>query len=178
MFFNGMQSDWTHFRVGYAWSANYIFWTIENDSEPVVDVGEPGAWDDVWVRMPTVLVHDGQLKMWYTGKQAGNPSLKIGYAFELITSLSNNDDPLSKVLNVSPSPFNNQVTLSYQVREKSMVHLDVYNLSGQLVSALVSEVREQGNHEVVLNGEYLQPGVYFCVLKTNGGVQTKKMIKL
>jgi hypothetical protein len=34
------------------------------------------------------------------------------------------------------------------------------------------------NYEITFDGSGLLPGVYFCVLKTNEGIQTKKIIKL
>ena len=47
----------------------------------------PENWDDRWVRGPTVLVHDGRLKMWYSGFQFGAYG-KIGYALgDFITGL-------------------------------------------------------------------------------------------
>jgi hypothetical protein len=169
-----------YFRTGYAWSTNYIIWTIGNNSEPVVDVGEPGKWDDVWAGMSSIIVHNNQLKMWYMGKVL-NGAIRIGYAMSdsvIITGFSNKYELHNNLLRISPSPFTGHATLVFELYEKSRVQLDVYNLNGLLVSSLVNEVREQGKHEVIFDGNELQPGVYFCVLKTNEGVQTKKMIKL
>jgi hypothetical protein len=184
MFFTGYDGTTTspelsYFRVGYAWSTDYVNWTVENNMEPVVDVGEPGSWDDRWVRSPTVLIQDGRLKMWYSGFQFGVYG-KIGYAEDstLITGLHYKYNVMPAVLSVTPNPFKDDVTLTYQLNEKSTVQLDVYNYSGQLISSLLNDVREQGNHEIFFKGGELKPGIYFCVLKTNEVIQTKKMIKL
>jgi predicted GH43/DUF377 family glycosyl hydrolase len=184
MFFNGFDGDTfypepTYFRVGYAWSTDYINWTVENNMEPVVHVGEPGSWDDRWVRSPTVLIHDGRLKMWYSGFQFDVYG-KIGYAEDstLITGLPDIYNVMPVVLSVTPNPFKDDVTITYQLQEKSTVQLDVYNYSGQLISSLLNDAREQGNHEIYFEGAEIQPGIYFCVLKTNEVIQTKKMIKL
>ena len=47
IFFDGYDGTTTspelsYFRVGYAWSTDYVNWTVENNMEPVVDVGDPG----------------------------------------------------------------------------------------------------------------------------------------
>ena len=93
MFFTGYDGtttyppEYSYFRVGYAWSTDYVNWTVGNNMEPVVDVGDPGEWDDRWVRVPWVMVHDGRLKMWYTGFTFYEP-MKIGYALgDFITGL-------------------------------------------------------------------------------------------
>jgi hypothetical protein len=46
------------------------------------------------------------------------------------------------------------------------------------MATLVNEVQQLGKQSVVFNTIGLKPGIYFCVLKTNEGVQSKKMIKL
>ena len=169
-------SLWYYFRIGLATSTNGINWTIENNLEPVLDVGESGSWDDDALHFPSVIIHDGRYKMWYGGN--GN-SWKIGYALgDLVTNLSEQSNPIPEILNVDPCPFTNRATISYRVKEKSQVTLEIYNYNGQLVSTLVNEVKKQGKYEVLFNSTVLHPGVYFCVLKTNEGKQTKKIIKL
>jgi len=79
---------------------------------------------------------------------------------------------------VLPNPFSEKSIFSYFIESKSPVKLSIHNLNGQLISTLVNEVQPQGEQRVVLNGSELMPGIYFCVLKTNGGIQTTKMIKL
>lgn len=185
MFFTGFNGETyspelSYFRVGYAWSDDYVTWNVETIWDPALDVGEPGSWDARMVRFPSVLFLNDTLKMWYYGYNFYSYS-KIGYAVSSITvGLPDNSELTNGALKVSPSPFTNQAILSYQLKEKSMVRLDVYNINGELVSAVVNEVMEQGKNEVFFEGAYLQPGIYFCVLKTNppAGGQTKKMIKL
>jgi len=43
---------------------------------------------------------------------------------------------------------------------------------------LINAVKQQGKHEVQFDAKELAPGVYFCVLKTDEGIQTTNMIKL
>ena len=55
------------FRGGYATAPNpESIWTIY-ESNPVLDIGAPGEWDDQWVR-PSAVIKDGDTyKMWYSG---------------------------------------------------------------------------------------------------------------
>jgi len=184
MFYEGFDgtntTSWPYyFRVGYAWSTDYTSWNIVADFEPVLDVGYPGSWDEHWSGNPTVLIHNDSLKMWYTGFRNGD-YLKIGYAMGegLITGLPNQYELRTENFKAFPNPFNDQVSFSFQLQAKSMVKLELFNYKGQLISTLVNEVIPQGDHEVILKGMELKSGVYFCVLKTNNGVQSTKMIKL
>ena len=60
----------------------------------------------------------------------------------------------------------------------TLVTIKILDLSGRLVEFLVDENLEQGEQKITFNTEGLMPGVYFCVLKTNQGAQTRKIIKL
>jgi len=58
--------DGTNFRIGYATSPDGITWT-KSDSNPVMDVGPPGSWDDERVNPGAVIFDGSSYKMWYTG---------------------------------------------------------------------------------------------------------------
>jgi hypothetical protein len=186
MFFNGFDgSTWSqhfsYFRVGYAWSTDYVTWTIETVWWPVVDVGLQGTWDDRAVRTPSVMVHEGRLKMWYAGYQLTS-AIKIGYALgdtvDIIDKLPERHPQETEDLFVSPSPFTREAALSYRLAERSAVRMAVYDGSGQVVAILEDDTREPGEHRVVLDGRDLPAGVYFCVLTTPQKTETKKIIKL
>jgi len=168
-----------YIRVGYASSSDGINWTIENNKDPVMDVGEPGSWDDRIVHMPSVLIHNNRYKMWYGGV---GTFFKVGYALGdsvTITSLSEKSNSILEILNVYPCPFTSSTTIYYQLLDSSPVTLEIYNNYGQVVSTLVNnEVKIQGKYKVSFNSMGLNPGIYFCVLKTSEGMQTKKIIKL
>lgn len=50
------------------------------DDNPVIPLGAEGAWDDVSIRFPYVLVHDGLFHMFYTSYKSPGEPQKIGYA--------------------------------------------------------------------------------------------------
>ena len=73
-----------YFRTGYAWSTDFFNWTVENDGGPVFDVGIPGTWDSHGSAAGSVLFHDGQFKMWYSGQSS---VFAIGYARQSVSCL-------------------------------------------------------------------------------------------
>ncbi|UCF64433.1 MAG: T9SS type A sorting domain-containing protein [bacterium] len=77
MWFLGGNNGGQNLGIGYATSTDGIHW-VPVDT-PVVNVGEPGAWDQDWAANPTVLFDDTTYHMWYDGfkRPAGN---EIGYA--------------------------------------------------------------------------------------------------
>lgn len=51
-----------------------------------------------------------------------------------------------------PNPFNTTTTLYYEVPERSMVRVRIFDLSGQLVKELVDGVQESGSKEITWDG--------------------------
>jgi len=71
--------DGSYHRIGYTTSPDGIVWT-KYEGNPVLDLGAPGAWDDVDIRDPFVLFDDGTYKMWYSGGNGDGSNWLIGYA--------------------------------------------------------------------------------------------------
>ncbi|MCF7911307.1 MAG: DUF1565 domain-containing protein [Candidatus Cloacimonetes bacterium] len=82
-----------------------------------------------------------------------------------------------------PNPFNPTTTIEYQIAEKGLVHLDIYNIKGQHVTTLVSEIQESGKHSVIWQGRddkgnRLASGIYLTRLRAGRHSSTRKMILL
>ncbi|MBI4727277.1 T9SS type A sorting domain-containing protein [candidate division TA06 bacterium] len=84
----------------------------------------------------------------------------------------------------APNPFTRGTVIRYQVKDKAMVSLKVYNNNGQLVRALIDrKFREPGEYAVRWNGRNdfgheVSAGVYYCQLNIGGWVRSGKMVKL
>jgi len=76
MWYSG--GDAIHARVGYATSPDGITWT-KSASNPVLDLGSSGSWDDFRAYIPTVLYDGTTYHMWYAGDD-GSIKYRIGYA--------------------------------------------------------------------------------------------------
>lgn len=74
-----------------------------------------------------------------------------------------------------PNPFNPSTVIKYSVPVASKVRIDVYSVTGQLVSTLVDGVVAAGNHEVTMKADNLSSGVYIYKLNAGNVTLSKKM---
>ena len=79
---------------------------------------------------------------------------------------------------ITPNPFKSSALVEYTLCQMSQVTLQIHDLSGRVIISSVNELQAAGRYSIVVDGDSFQSGVYFCILKTNKGIQTKKMIKL
>jgi C1A family cysteine protease len=77
-----------------------------------------------------------------------------------------------------PNPFSNSTSIAYHLSENVNVKLDIYNLSGQVISTLVDEFQLTGKHAITWNKpDNITDGVYFYSLKINGyTTDTKRLV--
>ncbi len=88
-----------------------------------------------------------------------------------------------KLLGNWPNPFNPATTIAYQLPEKAAVRLNIYDVSGRLIKALVNESVEAGRHEVEwdgtdTNGQTAGSGVYFYRLEAGSFSDVKRGVML
>jgi len=92
-------------------------------------------------------------------------------------SAENNSIPERFILNQNyPNPFNPRTIIEYRIQESGVISLKVYDVLGNEIETLVSEEKPVGIYEITWYAEGLPSGVYFYQLKTEGFVETKKMI--
>jgi flagellar hook assembly protein FlgD len=80
-----------------------------------------------------------------------------------------------------PNPFTDCTSINFKIKKNAFVELRVYNQQGQLVSTLISEFLNSGNHSIIWdgknkNGKPAKSGVYFLRLTSEQISQTNKMI--
>ena len=96
------------------------------------------------------------------------------------------DQPVAykRIFTNYPNPFNPETTFRYSLKTDSKVELTIYNIRGQRVNRLVSEVRKAGIHETTWKGQdssgkQVASGVYFCKLSIDGeSTQIRKVLLL
>ena len=87
--------------------------------------------------------------------------------------------PTSFELNQNfPNPFNPETTIKYSLPQSGDVAMIIYNLLGQEVAKLVSEIQQGGYHSVTWNASNVSSGIYFYRLTSGDFVSTKKMVLL
>ncbi len=77
-----------------------------------------------------------------------------------------------------PNPFNPSTIIEYNLPSSQQVRLEVYTVSGQLVTTLINSVKSAGSHQLTFDGSGLSSGVYVYRLITPGKEITRKMMLL
>ncbi len=74
-----------------------------------------------------------------------------------------------------PNPFNPSTQIKFDLAKTGPVDLSIYNILGQKVATLVNSEKKAGSYTIIFNADNLSSGIYFSILKTKNGIQTKKM---
>jgi hypothetical protein len=90
--------------------------------------------------------------------------------------------PLALHANV-PNPFNPSTAIAYDLPQRSLVTLDIYDASGRKVRRLAGGLLEAGSHRAIWDGRdeaggSAPGGVYFAQLQAAGETRTRKLVLL
>lgn len=83
-----------------------------------------------------------------------------------------------------PNPFNPRTELVFSLERESSVWLEVYDVAGRKVRTIIdSEIYAQGEHRATWqgrndSGQRVAAGVYFSVLTTPQGTDSRRMVLL
>ena len=82
-----------------------------------------------------------------------------------------------------PNPFNPSTTIRYDMKEKGLVRIKIYNVAGALVRTLVDDMKDTGAYSILWDGRNnagtaVASGIYFYKMETKGFSQTRKMVML
>jgi len=89
------------------------------------------------------------------------------------------ENPISFILNQNyPNPFNPSTIIKFSIPSSGFATLKIYNALSEEVVVLLEKELTTGTYEVEWNATGLPSGVYFYQLKTEGFVETKKMLLL
>jgi tetratricopeptide (TPR) repeat protein len=77
--------------------------------------------------------------------------------------------------NAYPNPFNSSTTISYDLPEKSLVTLKLFDLSGRELSTLVNSTKDAGSYKTSWDASDLPSGVYICRMQAGEFKNTVKL---
>ena len=82
-----------------------------------------------------------------------------------------------------PNPFNPETVIRYELASPGFVELNVYDLRGTQIATLQSGVRQAGIQSITWNarnnrGEQMPAGIFIYTLRSNGQMQSKRMMLL
>jgi hypothetical protein len=150
-------------------------------STPVIDTVSDGMRQNLRVHVtPDSLVYlsydamkDGRRRVFLT-------RFRPPYIVDpLLTDIPNSDEPIPREVRLRqnyPNPFNPHTTIEYDVPGSGFVTLNVYNVLGERVAALVNEMQEAGRHRTTFDARGLPSGVYFYQLKAGSVIMTRKAL--
>jgi hypothetical protein len=75
-----------------------------------------------------------------------------------------------------PNPFNPSTKISYSLPQAAKVTINVYNILGQQVAALLNSQKPAGKHAVTFDATNISAGLYFYEIKANNFRSIKKML--
>jgi hypothetical protein len=81
-------------------------------------------------------------------------------------------------LSLSPNPFNPQTIISYPLRKRGRVIIEVYDAQGVMVRRVRDAEEEAGRHVLTWNAGGLPSGVYLCRLGTTDGFTATRRVLL
>lgn len=80
------------------------------------------------------------------------------------------------LMNNYPNPFNPSTVIEFSVKTREFVTLSVYNISGELVSTLLSNELNPGKYSIAFDARGLASGIYIYRLSSPSGNIVRKMI--
>jgi hypothetical protein len=96
--------------------------------------------------------------------------------------LNTNNSPVfyipnqSGIIRISPNPFAEIVTITYQVEKADLIEITIVDVLGQVVDKLLHEKKTTGVHQVEWDGTRFASGLYFCVMKTTRSLDVQKLV--
>lgn len=75
-----------------------------------------------------------------------------------------------------PNPFNPTTTVRYNVPQRSLVNITVYNVLGEVVKSLIWEEKAAGSYSVIFDAKQLPSGIYIINMNAGSFNQSIKSI--
>ena len=121
------------------------------------------------------------IRLDFVGMTFGFYAVGGGAATSVVTG-PDRAKPLGLVT-VAPNPFRSATTLRFDLPERAHVKVDIVDVAGRLVARLLDGPRGAGSQTVAwrgtdATGRRVGPGVYFVRAASDGGTQSKKIVRV
>jgi hypothetical protein len=130
------------------------------------------------------LALDGRGNVWYTHGGGCIVKLVNVAGIEEDNEIAKLKMQNAKLFQNSPNPFGEKTTIRYAVVERGYISLKIYDITGGMVRNLFDGIQKPDIYNIFWDGidnkgKKLPAGVYFCCLKTSGGItETKELVIL
>ena len=85
---------------------------------------------------------------------------------------------ISNSFDVFPNPCSASANLIYTNHDIGFLTVDIFDIAGTKIKSVFIGAKKTGSCEEEIDMSDIPSGVYFFVLKTTDGIQTKKIIKM
>lgn len=109
-----------------------------------------------------------------------NGTLPIAKLYRNITTTTGSIDKIrsQNSIKLYPNPSSGFSNLQFVISELGIVNCELFDISWVKIKSIINEKKMPGTFEMEIDLNDLPAGIYFYTLKTNDGIQTKKIIKL
>jgi hypothetical protein len=111
--------------------------------------------------------------------QIGPPHCNANSKSANASSLQKDISTLSEdfhTLSIAPNPVSGSAKVSFNLKKTRNVSLAIYDISGRLVKTIADKKFDEGIHEINLNTNNMNPGIYLLRMESEGILQTRKFI--
>ncbi|MCF8370445.1 MAG: peptidylprolyl isomerase [Bacteroidales bacterium] len=169
---------------GIAWSSELISqltleFSADNGTTWSEIVPHIYTWDSTYLwTIPDTVSNSCFVKASYKGKpwlnKTNNFPFSIGWSASSEEFTKNDGLRVS----ISPNPANDVIRIEYSIENKvNKLDISLYDLSGKLVSNILSQSHQPGIYSLEYDARDLKPGVYIVEVKGGGLVATQKIVK-
>lgn len=81
------------------------------------------------------------------------------------------------IISIAPDPFITSATVNYRLNSSGNVKIYLYDQLGRKISELANEKQSAGSHTLTIDGNSLQPGLYFLHFESGNISETIKLLK-
>jgi hypothetical protein len=108
-------------------------------------------------------------------KQGGTFASSESSEFWKEAPVSTGQQPVASPLTISPNPFDAGAKVTYFMEQPGVVTLSLYSAFGQPVKSITLGEKTSGEHEYLLDGSDLKPGMYILKINTGNRVHSRKI---
>jgi plastocyanin len=164
----------THIGVG-----DNILWS-NMDNVPHAPTADNGSWGSSYLSHNQTYSHTFSASGAYPYHCAVHPDM-MDTIFVGVQSGTGDLPPAPRDFELSPNypnPFNAQTTIKYSLSQDAHVNIEIYNVLGQEVKAILDNQQTAGEHQIAWDASGQTSGVFFYRVNVDGQIKMGRMMLL
>lgn len=166
---------------------NNLLWIVDRGLLPqIYKRNGPDLWDTLNVKNSNIL---SDITVSDISQNPANGDFWIAHPIFGITVYNEQgnilpvESPFKKTeeiaIDIFPNPFKNQISIHYTIKRAKSLSLLLYDQNGRLIKSIFKDKRHQeGSYDYSLNNLNLDPGIYYCIIKSSKDIYARKIIRI